>query len=366
METHVVQPIGLALTENLYPRFLVCRGITRLGETAILHGATQPNGMAVHIDLPTFHTNSPHAKGRLIIVIPERDADTVDSGMILVPDIDRIDEIHVVLDVRFRTIPTMYVSLAWIIAIFHHSNRIIIVIVIEPIRRERTTGIKAQMHTPGGQVWPDTYLFNIQVFRLSPQFHRADDTIPIALCLVGHRMRILTHAHVLDTVIYANRDGVALSDIQPTGNVTRMGRRKRHLVLNLHPVHVDCRLDMRALQEQHHPPILPRRWHIHALLIPGIAHIVRLGCQEEGELHVTLHPILLHIGIEIVRRVVERARPLGLHRHRIALAVGQQRPWQHHIVIVMQGIAQRQLPVTCQIDGLLSPDMKPSHQQAKQ
>ena len=257
--------------------------------------------MIIHVKLSAIHTNIPHAESRLIIVIPEGDADTVDGRMELVPNIDGIDEIHVVLDVRLSTIAIAYDGLAWIVAILHHGYRIVIVIVSKAIPGERPTGIKDQMYTPIGQVRPDTYLFNIKVFRLGPQFHCTDDTVPIALRLVGHRVRILTYTHILDTIIYANSDDIALTDIQPTGNVTRMGRRERHLVLNLHPVHIDGRLDMRTFQEDRHPPILPRRGHIHTFLIPGIAHIVRLGCQEEGELHVALHPIFLHIRIEIVR-----------------------------------------------------------------
>ena len=78
--------------------------------------------------------------------------------------------------------------------------------------------------------------------------------------------------------------------------------------------------------------------------------------QEERELHVTLPPILFHPRIEVVRRVVGRARPTGVDRHRITLPVGQQRTGQHHIVVVTDGVAEGQVPRPCETDHILSLD----------
>ena len=106
----------------------------------------------------------------------------------------------------------------------------------------------------------------------------------------------------------------------------------------------DKGLDVRSLQEERHALFLPVSGDIDTLPIPRFAYVVLLGSKEERKLHVISLTILLHPGIEVVRRVVGRTRPTSVHRHGITLPVRQHRPRQHHIVVVMRRVVQRQVP----------------------
>ena len=121
---------------------------------------------------------------------------------------------------------------------------------------------------------------------------------------------------------------------------------------HLTAVDEDRRLDMGALQEERDTPVVPVLRYIDGSPIPGVAREMTLRSQEEGELHLTLVAIFLHIGIEIERRVVERPRPLGVDADRIAFAIGQQRTWQHDIVVIMDGVVQTQVPRAAKVNGL--------------
>ena len=65
-------------------------------------------------------------------------------------------------------------------------------------------------------------------------------------------------------------------------------------------VHVSSGFNMRPFQEQHHRLPLPLLRHIDIATIPGIANIVFVRCQEEGELHLSALTVFLHIGVKVV------------------------------------------------------------------
>ena len=158
----------------------------------------------------------------------------------------------------------------------------------------------------------DADLPDIQFLPLCLQFDTSHDTVPVALRLIGHAMRVLSHADVLDTVIDADSNRVTLATVDGISNIIAMRRRKRHLMSDAPTVHIDGGLDVRTFQKQGDAAVFPVLGNIDATLIPSVAYIMTFGCQEERKLHLPLDAIFRHIGIEIERRVVERTRPLRL------------------------------------------------------
>ena len=189
---------------------------------------------------------------------------------------------------------------------------------------------------------------------LGPKLHQSGDTVPVTLSLVGHTVRVLSHTDVLYAIIDTHGNRVPSTRHEERCHVILMGCGERPLEAHLPTVDIDDGLDMRPFQEKRHVHILPVARHIDTPFVPGLAHIVLLWCQEERKLHVTLPPILFHPGIEVVRRIIGRARPAGVDRHRITLPVGQQRPGQHHIIVVTDRVAEGEVPRPGETDHILS------------
>ena len=76
--------------------------------------------------------------------------------------------------------------------------------------------------------------------------------------------------------------------------------------------------------------------------------------QEERKLHLPLDAVFSHIRIEVERRVVERARPTGVHTDSVALAVGQHGTWQYDIVVIDGAVAKGEVPCTGEGNRLCS------------
>ena len=199
-----------------------------------------------------------------------------------------------------------------------------------------------------------TYALDIQLLPLCLQFNATRDTVPVALCLVSHRMRVLSHTHILNSIIHTDSYLVALTLPDIFRHIIAMGYGKRHLVAHLATVDKDRRLYMRALQEERDTLVAPFLGDIHIFPVPHISHIVFLGCQEEGELHLSLPSVGFHIRVIEIRRVIERARPLRVDIHLMPLVVSEHRTRQHHVVIVMCGITKGKVPGTLQIHHHLS------------
>ena len=109
-------------------------------------------------------------------------------------------------------------------------------------------------------------------------------------------------------------------------------------------IHKDGGLDMRTLQEQRDTLVTPALGHINTTTIPSLSHIMFLWRQEEWEFHLTLLPIGLHIGVEVETGVIERARPLGVDIHIVALAVGQHRARQLYLVMIAGRLTHSKVP----------------------
>ena len=56
------------------------------------------------------------------------------------------------------------------------------------------------------------------------QFDASDDTIPVALRLVGHAMGILADANVFDAVVDTDANGVLSTEANERGDVVLVGR----------------------------------------------------------------------------------------------------------------------------------------------
>ena len=141
-----------------------------------------------------------------------------------------------------------------------------------------------------------------------------------------------------------------------------MRHRQRHLMAHSMSIHKDRRLNMWTLQKQRDALVSPVLRHIDRTSVPRLAHIVFLWRQKKWKLHLPFLSIGLHIGIEVIRRIIERARPLSVDIHVIALAVGQHRAWQHHKVCVSCRITDGEVPHSRQTDDLLGSHMSCSHQ----
>ena len=109
-------------------------------------------------------------------------------------------------------------------------------------------------------------------------------------------------------------------------------------------IHIDGGLDMRTLQEQRDTLVTPALGHINTTTIPSLSHIMFLWRQEEWEFHLTLLPVGFHIGVEVETGVIERARPLGVDIHIVALAVGQHRARQLYLVMIAGCLTYSKIP----------------------
>ena len=211
------------------------------------------------------------------------------------------------------------------------------------------------MSTTRPQVGIDAHASDVDVARMCLQLNSPHDTVPVTLRLVGHGVGVLPHPDMLRAVIHADSNLVLASGMQVFRHIVDMRRRERHLVAHLVAVHVDGGLDVGTLQEQHDALAFPFARHIHLALVPCRPHIVAFGRQEEGKLHLALGSVFGHVGIEVERRVVERACPLRVNPHGITLSVGQHRAWQHHVVVVVWRLANTELPRTGKREHLLCP-----------
>ena len=206
-----------------------------------------------------------------------------------------------------------------------------------------------------GAVGTETDTLHPEFLPLRLQLNAAHDAVPVALRLVGDAVGVLSHADILDAVIYTDENLVGGTRLDVRRHVVAMGCRERQLVAHGLAVDIDGGLNVGTLQIERDATVLPLSGHVDALVIPRRADIVTLGRQEERKLHLSLHAVLLHVGVEVVAGVVERARPLGVHADGITLAVGQHGTGQHDVVGETRGVADGEVPRTFQRDDLLCP-----------
>ena len=157
------------------------------------------------------------------------------------------------------------------------------------------------------------------------QFHSADKAIPVALRLVGDAVRVLSHANVLNTIVHFDDNGVFLSRHNSRRHIVDMWGIETHLMPHHFTVDRYRGLDVRSFEEECHLPAFPRFRHKDGTCVDHLTHIVFVGSEKEGELHVTLPAVRSHVGIVVERGVVERARPPGVNRKVVTEMVCQQR-----------------------------------------
>ena len=157
-------------------------------------------------------------------------------------------------------------------------------------------------------------------------------------------MGILSDADVLNAVIDADSNGVATPKIHIASNIITMRDGKRHLVANLLTIDIYRGLNMRTLEKECDTLVLHRFRDIYRPAIPRFARIVTLRSQEEGKLHLSYLAVLLHIGVEVIGRVIQRPRPLRFRCHNITLAISEHRAWEHDIIVVGETVSHGKIP----------------------
>ena len=261
VEAHMVETILLALTQQAHPRRDIGGWIARLGEATVLDGATQTNSPAVEQNLTPVDSHLAHAEGDGNAAAAIGDLARIKIRIVFAPQTQRTLEL------------------------------------------EDDDGIVEQ--DPGGgtsDVGLDTQAVDE---RGSPQLDAPGDAIPVALCLVGDAVGVLSYTYILDAVVDLDGDGILATGLQQRRDIVLMGHTERQLMASLTTVDEDCGLDVRTLEVESYITVLPCGGHDDGALIPGRTYIMLAGREEERELHLSLDAIAGHVGIEVERRVVE-------------------------------------------------------------
>ena len=307
VETHHVEPVLLALTQDAQPLVNVRRGIARIGEEAVLYRTTNERRHAVDVELWPLDGDVAQAERRLIDIIAGIDHQTVDHGRELAPRIHLRVHVYVVLyllaavefDEGCRQ-DGMHVRAPFAVDL---ADEAVLLDLHDVDAAQECVGmiLEVDYHmglpVPYVGIYPDAT--DIDFLRSCLQFQASCDAVPVALRLVGDAVRVLSHADILYTIIYFNSYLIVASHVDVLRDVVDMGRGEAHLVAHFMPVDEERRLYVRTFEEERHTLIFPCLRDIDGTPIPGIAYIVSLGREEEGELHVALMPVFLH------RRVVE-------------------------------------------------------------
>ena len=319
MEAHGVETILLALSEHCLPALHIGGGIAREWEIAVAHRATNPHGLPVEVNLHALDGDLAHAERGADGVVAGAHRQAIDARRKLGPQLgvghgDDVGGVVVACGADGLAIeqePQLALGRG------HHHTRHTLVDVGE------------HGHAPHGLATGAT------------QLHAPHNAVPVALCLVGDAMRVLADTHVLDAIVDGDGDAVVAPEGEVRSDVVDMRRVETHLVAHLQAVHLDGGLDVGALQEKLHAAPLPRLGNHHRARVGHGADVMAVGGEEEGKLHVARLAILLHVGVEVERRVVERPRPLGVDRWQVAKVVGEHGAGQRN---GMGGAVERGFP----------------------
>ena len=173
MKAHVIKSVLLTLAEYAQPLVLGGWWEARFGETAVLDSSTQIKLAAVDIHLRTLNLNiaETEANGNIGATILHRTG--IETGIELVPQLNIVTKGQMVSLLVDGNIYGL------ISKIGHHLFAI-----------DNRCGLK--LYAP-------------------------HDAVPVALSLVGNRVRILTNTHVLDAVINADCNLVFFARLQVIG-----------------------------------------------------------------------------------------------------------------------------------------------------
>ena len=309
MEPHVVETVLLAFLKDTQPLVDIRRRIAGFGETAVLHRAAQVERSSVEHQPTVLNTDVTQAESHI-----HRHAFIVD-GVLIKPGMELIPKHHVL------------------------RQRQIVAVVVDD-----------NLYFPGIQM---------RDYPFTPddgsclQFDTPHHTVPVALRLVGNAVGVLSHTDIFNAIIDTHSNFVPLSATDVSRHIVAMRYRQRHVMPHLVAIDIDGGLDMRPLDEQRDAAMVPIFGNVYRTLIPCRPDVMALGSQEERELHRTLLTVALHVRVEIIRRVVERPRPLGTGGDDVALAVGEHRARQHDIIMKDSAVAEGEVPRASQRERLL-------------
>ena len=202
VEAHVVQTVVLALLENLQPLFLVGGRIARLGEAAVLHGATQEQRPAVNLHLPSLDADVAQANSGLIDIFASLNGEQIEMGVELVPRLNEKGFLQVAIlisvaidrkgELHLASTSHIDIYVFYLLASLTVGNGLQAGThkIVEE-RHEADKGhmvLKLYLHLERLQIvrGQDAHFPDIQLFPLRPQLHSACDAVPVALRLVGH------------------------------------------------------------------------------------------------------------------------------------------------------------------------------------
>ena len=355
MESHHVESILFAFLEDTEPRSLIGWRITRFRKTAVAHRSPQPNLLAIHIKLSAFDGNLAHTKGGTDRFLAHRSSQGIKIRMEFIPKADILahrnddSELPITSSLHFskRMLDATYIKLKISLPdiprhIHHHLNQLSLYIRI-----------------------------NLQVadilLLMRLQFHPSDDTIPVALGLVGYAVRILSHAYIFDTIIHLDADFIILAIYNIRCNIKLMGHTQRRIPARQLAVDINRSLYMGALQIEDNALLLPFLGHEHRFTIPRIADVMLLWGEEERKLHGSLDAMLsicqhfllaifLHIRIEIEGRIVKTSRPFRMGTDIIALTIGEHRTRQIDHILIGRRISLRESPLPREVYLIIRAD----------
>ena len=172
------------------------------------------------------------------------------------------------------------------------------------------------------------------IHRTGRKRYISGNAVPVALCLVGNGMGILSDTYVLYTIIYLDCYCVFPAYFDMVSHIIYMRSRKSNLMPYFLTIDIYGCLDMRTFKSENDTLFPPFLWHKHLSAIPRIANVVAIRSKEERELHLSLNAVFLHIGIEIERGIIQRACPLCFHGNDIALVLRNHGAWQLDSIVI--------------------------------
>ena len=323
MEAHVIQSIAAANAEHTFPRRHIHGRITGEREIAILHCTAQLGNPAVHVEHFTFDLELPHAEGAGLCVGAVGSGDG--SSQTIERRTEFIPQLHVVAHVQ------RHFHLCLSLFQLHgacHGRHIVRVFRVETLGGKGDFCLRPPLglmllqdkpHGGGFLVNVGIHLYVVSINQRSAlQFHAANDSVPVALRLVGHTMRIRPDANAINLVVDAECQCV-LSRLDGIGQIIAVRNAQAVVASYLFPVHPQFGLNMRTLEEEHHAALLPIGRHVDGLLVPSRPDIMPVGSEEKRQFEVPGLTVFLHVRIIKVGTVVERTGPLRLHGRQVAL-----------------------------------------------
>ena len=205
VKAHVVKSILLALAKYAEPLVLGSRRKAGFRETAVLYGSAQIELTAVDKHLRPLNLNLAKAEAYGNIGAAILHGAGVETGIELVPQLNIAAQCKMIGLLVYSDIYSL------ISKIRHY-----------PFAIDNGRGLK---------LYATRY------------------AVPVALSLVGNRVRILTNTHVLDAIINTDFNQVFFASLQVIGKFVLMWHRKTHLVPHHATINKNGGLDVWSLKE---------------------------------------------------------------------------------------------------------------------